>query len=196
MAAGKVITGFSKPYVALYSNNGTTVSYTKGQILARGVSVDISVSSADENIFYADNVSAEVSPGKFKSGTAKLTVDGLVLAAERLILGLPEAAEANGFTPSGDDQAIPYIGIGVIIRYQSDGVESFTPLILPKTRFAQPGIAAKTQEENTEFQTQDLSATILRDDTAKHNWRYLGTDQTTEAAAESAIKTFLGIADT
>ena len=50
-AAGKVCTGFSLPYVALY-NNGT---YTSGQKLARGVDVTVSPESSDDNKFYADN---------------------------------------------------------------------------------------------------------------------------------------------
>lgn len=35
-AAGRVATGFSKPYVAKYSNVGTTISYSEGIQLARG----------------------------------------------------------------------------------------------------------------------------------------------------------------
>ena len=54
MAAGKVCTGFSLPYVALYSASGNTVSYTSAQKLARGVNVDISPDNSDDNNFYAD----------------------------------------------------------------------------------------------------------------------------------------------
>ena len=43
MATGRVVTGFSKPYVAIYQNSSGTVSYTKGQVLARGVSVELSI---------------------------------------------------------------------------------------------------------------------------------------------------------
>jgi len=48
-AAGRVITGFSKPYVAKYSVVGTTVSYTDGMVLARGVSVALAPTSSDDN---------------------------------------------------------------------------------------------------------------------------------------------------
>lgn len=41
MANGKVITGYSKPYVALYNNNGGTITYTSGMPLARGVDVSL-----------------------------------------------------------------------------------------------------------------------------------------------------------
>lgn len=56
MANGRVLTGFSKPYVAEYSASGNTVTYKSGMILARGVSVSLSVEASDDNIFYADNV--------------------------------------------------------------------------------------------------------------------------------------------
>ena len=58
-AAGKVCTGFSKPYVAKYSNAGGVVSYSGCMQLARGVSVSLSLDTTDDNNFYADNIVAE-----------------------------------------------------------------------------------------------------------------------------------------
>ena len=55
-AAGKVCTGFAKPYVALYSNTGATTAYSGGMQLARGVDVSIEPEVGDANPFYADNV--------------------------------------------------------------------------------------------------------------------------------------------
>lgn len=191
-AAGKVLTGFSLPYVALYNHSGTTVTYSSGQKLARGVSVSIEPESGDENNFYADNIAAESSPGVFTNGTATLTVDGLLAAAERLIMGLPEA-DAQGFMHYGDDMSIPYVGIGFICRYQSDGVTTYTPVILRKCRFTSPGTDANTQEEEIDWQTQELTAAILRDDTAKHDWKYVGGDEVSETAAEAKIKSVFSI---
>lgn len=191
-AAGKVLTGFSLPYVALYSHSGTTVTYSSGQKLARGVSVSIEPESGDENNFYADNIAAESSPGVFTNGTVTLTVDGLLAAAERLIMGLP-TADAQGFMHYGDDMSIPYVGIGFICRYMSDGVTTYTPVILRKCRFTSPGTDANTQEEEIDWQTQELSAAILRDDTAQHDWKYVGGDEADEAAAEAKIKTVFSI---
>lgn len=191
-AAGKVLTGFSLPYVALYGHSGTTVTYSSGQKLARGVSVSIEPESGDENNFYADNIAAESSPGVFTNGTVTLTVDGLLAAAERLIMGLP-TADAQGFMHYGDDMSIPYVGIGFICRYMSDGVTTYTPVILRKCRFTSPGTDANTQEEEIDWQTQELSAAILRDDTANHDWKYVGGDEADEAAAEAKIKTVFSI---
>jgi len=192
MAAGKVMTGFSLPYVALYEANGTTVTHSNGQRLARGVSVSIEAEAEDSNIFYADNISAESAPGIFTSGTATFTVDGLKLAAEQLIMGIPEA-DAQGFIHYGENLTIPYVSVGFICRYMEDGVTTFTPVILTKVRFVTPGIEAQTATETIEWQTQELQATLLRDDTQNHDWKLVGSQEVSEAAAEAKIKAFLGI---
>lgn len=192
MAAGKVMTGFSLPYVALYEANGTTVTHSNGQRLARGVSVSIEAEAEDSNIFYADNISAESAPGIFTSGTATFTVDGLKLAAEQLIMGIPQA-DAQGFIHYGENLTIPYVSVGFICRYMEDGVTSYTPVILTKVRFVTPGIEATTATETIEWQTQELQATLLRDDTQNHDWKLVGGQEVSEAAAEAKIKTFLGI---
>lgn len=192
-AAGRVCTGFSKPYVAKYAASGEVVTYSDGMLLARGVDVEIDPDTAsDDNIFYADNVAAETVGGTFTGGTVTLTVDGLLDAARRLVLGLP-AADADGFMAYGDDQNIPNVGIGFVARYMSDGVTTYVPVVLAKCRFNEPAINAATQEEEIDWQTEELEAAVMRDDSAKHVWKYLGTEQSSEADAEAKIKTKLNI---
>lgn len=190
-AAGKVTTGFSKPYVAVYAAAGGTITYTSGQLLARGVDVTISPETSDDNNFYADNVIAEVVASEFTGGSLSLTVDGLLPAAEKLIYGLPTAAD--DWTAYGDSMAIPYVGVGFIIRQQSDGVVKYVPIVLAKCKFSLAETAAATQEEDIDWQTQSLEATILRGDDANRTWKFLGAECDTEAAAEAALKTKLGI---
>lgn len=195
MAAGKVLTGFSLPYVALYTVSTTssnTVIYSSGQKLARGVSVSLDPSVADDNKFYADNLIAETAPGVMNGGTVTLTVDGLLESAEALVLGLP-TADNNDWYHYGDGMSIPYVGIGFIARYQSDGVESYTPVVLTKARFQTPSLSANTQGEEIEWQTQELTANLMRDDTATHDWKLVGEAQNTEALAEGMIKTLFNI---
>ncbi len=192
MANGRVCTGFSKPYVAKYSESSGTITYSNGQILARGVEVNIEPSTPDENIFYADNVAAESAPGVFTGGTLTLTVDGLLDASEKLLYGLPNAG-TDGLVPYDDDMAIPYVGVAFIARYQSAGVVSYVPVILTKCRFKEHNVTAATQEENIEWQTEELTADILRDDSTKHVWKYVGEGEDSEADAESVIKTKFNI---
>lgn len=193
MAAGRVLTGFSNVHVALYSNSGTTITYSDGMKLARGVNVNVSPDdSGDDNNFYADNELAESISGKFVGGTLTLTVDGLLDSARKLIFGLPTAS-SGGWVAYDDDQSIPYCGVGFIARYMSDGVESYVPYILNKVRFNQDSTEAATQEEEVDWQTQELTATILRSDDAKHTWKEIGTAVATEAAALTALKAKLSI---
>lgn len=192
MGAGRIITGFSKPYVAKYAANGGTITYTDGQILSQGVNVTGSASTSDNNDFYADNVISESEAGVFTSGELSLTVKGIEIDAERLIMGLP-AADTNGLTAYGDDQVIPEVGVGFVVRYMKDGVTTYAPYIFPRCQFAAFDVAAATQEENIDWQTTELSATIKRAEDAKRNWKYVGDGVATEAAAEDVIKTFFGI---
>ena len=63
MANGQVITGFSKPYVAVYNANDGSPTYSNGMAMARGVSVSIDLETGDTEDFYADNVLAESAGG-------------------------------------------------------------------------------------------------------------------------------------
>lgn len=191
-AAGKVCTGFSKPYVGLYVNTDGVISYSSAQKLARGVSVNIDPNTSDPNNFYVDNILGESVPGKFTSGTCTLTVDGLLLEARKLVAGLP-TADADGWTHYGDNQDVPFVGIGFIMRYLSDGVTSYTPVILTKTALQPESLSGETQEEEISFQTEELVFNVVRDDSSNHDWKLLGGDFSSEAAAEAELQEKLGI---
>lgn len=195
MANGRVITGFSKPYVAKYTatpvTSGYTISYSQGQVLARGVELQIEPETTDNNNFYADNVIAENEAGIFTGGSLTLTVDGLKDAANALIYGLP--AITGGWYNYDNTQAVPHVGFGAVVRVQEAGVVSYVPLILTRIQFNDSGMTAATQEDQIDWQSQELTAQILRDETPNQCWKKLGEAQTTEAAAEAKIKTFLNI---
>lgn len=192
-ATGKVVTGFSFPLVAKYTESSGTITFTNGQELARGVSVSLAPDTPDDNNFWANNQLAESGTKRFRSGTVTLTVDGLLTSALRFIQGLPVAGE-DGWTALGDSVSVPFVGIGYIVRYMSGGVESWTPTVLVKARFDIPAEAAETEgEDGISWQTQDLTAQLYRGDNANHDWKWVGDDFNTEAAALAALKTKLGI---
>jgi phi13 family phage major tail protein len=197
MANGKVCTGFSMPWVALYAASNGTVTYSGGIPLARGVDVSLSVEGSGDNDFYADNVKAESDTQAFTSGTVSLTVDGLKDAARKLISGVTSTKTVTvdsasvSFDVYDDQITVPYVGIGFVARYMENGVTTYCPVILNKCRFNPEGLDAATQEDTISFQTQSLEAEILRDDSANHAWKMIGEDQTTEAAAVAAYKAVL-----
>lgn len=191
MANGRVITGYSDPWVAAYAATGNSVTYSGGMALARGVSVSIAPDDATDNRFYADNTEAENAGTTFGSGTVTITVDGLKAAARKLIFGLGTADE-SGWVHYGNSQSVPYVGFGCVVRYMEDGVTSYEPLVLPKIMFSPEGLEAETQEEEIDWQTTELTAQIYRDDTANQDWRLDGASVETQAAAVAAMKTKLG----
>lgn len=199
-AAGKVLIGFSKPYVAKYTESGGSVSYSDGQILARGVGVTLSPDSNDDNQFYADNVLAESVGAVFTGGEVTLTLDGLLNGTEKFIFGLPEPDSftvTTGTTVSmykyGNTASAPYLGIGYIEKYMQDGTVSYRPTILRKCRFNLPEEGAETQGEEIDWQTREYTARVMRDDTTAQDWKWRGADQTTEAAAENIVRVALGL---
>lgn len=191
-AVGRVATGFSLPWVARYAAEGNTVTYSDAQRLARGVNVSIDPESSDSNDFYADNTQAESETGVFNGGTASVEVDGLLRAAAAFISGLTAPASDTDWMGYGDVTK-PFIGFGFVARYRSGGATSFVPYLLPKIVFDTLGIDLATQEEEIDWQPQTIEATIYRDDTVEAMWLYEGGEYATEAAAEAALKTKLGV---
>lgn len=195
MANGRVITGYSMPKVAKYDE--TTNKYSNLMALARGVSVNVDTETADSNDFYADNVLAESATGTFSGGTVTLEVDGLKDAARLLIQGLDEAESLTVGTSTvnvynyDDEQKAPYCGVGFVIRYMESGVTSYVPVVLPKVLFDVDPLEAATQEEEIDWQTTELTATIFKADDTKHTWRRIGEAQTTEANAVAVVNAML-----
>lgn len=194
-------TGLSFPYVALYNNDGGTITYANGMKLGRGVEMSYEAETSDSNIFYADNREAEIVGGRFLSGTLTAEIDGLETAAKKLVYGLGDASRTvtvgqetvellgmQGAEP-------PFVGVGYIERTQMEGVVGYYPVILPKVKFAISGRTAHTQEEDIDWQTQTLEGTFYRDDTATADWLLTSeTPYATEAEAEAVIKAFLNVA--
>lgn len=199
MANGKVITGYSKPYVALYNYAGGAITYSNGMPLARGVDVSVDAESGDGVNFYADNVVAESVGGVFTGATITMTIDGLKAAARKLIMGLPNADKITvgeneyDVVKYDDRQQIPYVAIGFVVRYMENGNTTYTSVVFKKAAFNVDGLEAATQEEEVEFQTTELEATLMRDDSQYHEWKNLVEELPSEEEAENVIKALLNI---
>lgn len=183
-------TGFSYPYVAEYSNNAGTNVFSNKKVLARGVSVSVSPDTVDDNNFYADNIVAETENGVVSGGTITLTVDGLSADARRSIYGLPAASD--GWTAFGDEATLPYMAIGFLYRTMNAGTTNYWAVVFPKCKFRPYAEDFETQEAQIDWQTLELTADFMRDDTAKHNWKYVSeTAYTSESVAVAALQTYL-----
>lgn len=194
--------GLSKPYFALYSNTGGTTTYSGGANIGKAVQLDMTLDGAEDNVLYADNGPAE-SDNAFGGGTLTLTTDDLLPAPMVGILGVKQQTitGVDGVTTEDaswlifdDEQETPYVGFGAIIKKKINNVVKWQALVYPKIQFQNFGDAAVTQGESIEWQTRELTANLMRDDTANHEWRRLSSPLDTEAEAEALIKNYLNIA--
>lgn len=192
--------GLSKPYYAVYSAGSGTPTYASGGVMGKATQADIEIETTEDNNLYADNAIAETDRS-FAGGTLTLSTDDLSQEVSKAILGLTEQAlsDITGVTDEevqeliyDDTQQTPYLGVGFIIKKKVNGVYKWRAVVLTKVMFAVPSDSATTQGETIEWQVPELSATIMRDDSATHVWKREATF-TTEAQAEAYIKDRLNI---
>lgn len=193
--------GLSKPYYAIYAEAGGVVSYSDGAVIGKATEANISIETTEDNNLYGDNGLAETDR-RFANGTLTLSTTDLSQEVSKAILGLTEQAITgiDGVTDTSvkelvydDAQVTPYLGVGFIIKKKVNGAYKWRGVVLPKVMFSVPEDAATTQGESIEWQTPELTGTIMRDDSATHVWKKEATF-TTEAQAEAYIKARLGIA--
>ena len=192
--------GLSKPYYAVYANTSGTVSYSNGAVMGKATEANIEIEASEDNNLYADNAIAETDR-QFTGGTLTLSTDDLSQEVSKAILGLTEQAVGaiDGITDEDvqeliydDTQVTPYLGVGFIVKKVKNGVTAWRGIVLTKVMFSIPSDAATTQGESIEWQVPELTATIMRDDSATHMWKREATF-TTEAQAEAYIKDRLDV---
>lgn len=196
------VIGLSKPYYGIYSATGNAVSYANGAVMGKATEANIEIDTTEDNNLYADNAIAETDRS-FAGGTLTLSTDDLSQEVAKAILGLTETAITGieGVTDTSvkelvydDTQTTPYLGVGFIVKKKVGGAYKWRAVVLSKVMFSVPADAATTQDESIEWQVPELSATIMRDDSATHVWKREATF-TTEAQAEAYIKARLNITE-
>lgn len=186
--------GLIKPRIAKYAESSGTVTYSNGQILAKAIEHELTLENSDPVILYADDGAAE-SVGGFSSGTLTITIDELPIETAGLILGMTVTtieSPAGASVSFDDDMNPPYLGYGVIVPKIRNNARTWMAVLLTKVKFSIPGDTYNTKGETVEFGTPELTATVMRDDTAKHAWRKWA-EFGTETAADTWLNTQLGI---
>lgn len=165
--------GLAIPTCAFYAANEGVVTYSDGFTLGKAIEASIELEDTDPIVLYADNVAAE-SVASFSTGTLTLTIDELSVENAGKILGI---SPTSIVTPSGtaisfnSNQATPYLGLGLIVKKLVNNVMVHQAIILRKIQFRVPAGDYTTQGENVEFQTPELQATIMKDDTSSGTWQ-------------------------
>ena len=192
--------GLSKPYFAVYSASGSTVTYANGGLFGKATEMNIELNDGGSNILYADNGPAE-SDNQFSGGTVTITTDELSAAALTTALDMvEESISITGVTTTGakwlinnDQQNVPYVGVGGIAKKKIGGEIKYVAVVLDKVKLRNIAQSITTQGETIEWQTPSVTGDIFRSDKANHDWRRISTPLDTEAEAELCVKSYLNI---
>jgi hypothetical protein len=198
--------GLSIPIVAEYKNIGSgAVKYTNPVVADAAVEYEVEVETGEDNKLWADNKVKETAAATFKSGTLTLTTADLTPEISVKIIGLKTAARTvNGKQVEeivfDDDANPPELGFGIIEEHQVNGVTLYKPVILTRVRFKNPGNSATTREDEIEWQTQEITAELMRsdqsDDKYNHPWQISPKSwMATEDEAKAYILSVLGAGD-
>ena len=200
-------TGFSQPMFSIYNFSNGVVSHTGGGNVGYGVSSNPQINATADNNLYGDN-QIVASDRKFISGTLTLGTTGLSQVVSAAMLGaklqnLP--ANIPGITDANvkeliydDDMNTPYLSYGEIYEEHVDNIDPelrksfYRAVVFPKVMFNIPSDQVQTRAGEIVWQTSEITGTIMRDDTAKHEWKR-ESEFSTEEQAAAYIRYMLGI---
>jgi len=155
--------GVSKPLYCLleYQDGADRSDPSTAGWLGKATSFDISVDNASDNDLYADNRLQETD-NQFGGGTLTIGVDDLRDEAALDVLGLTKVgSEAPYELVHKSGTSTPFFSLGGVVKLVRSGVTSYMAVMLQKVQFTDPGISATTQGETIDWQTPELTATIL-----------------------------------
>lgn len=192
--------GLSRPYIARYTNAGSSVSYAGGRLLGKATELSIELNDGENNIFYADNGPAE-SDNQFSGGSLSISTDELRPQAYMEALGVVSQPIANeevttpgaAWLVNNDAQTPPYLGFGAIAMKKINGAIKYVGIVLDKIQFTNPNDAITTKGETIEWQTPQLTGQIFRSDKPSHDWKRITTPLDSEEEADAAVRSYLNI---
>lgn len=192
--------GLSGMFVAEYNESAGAVTYSKGTRYGRARSFSTSITTSDDNDYYADNGLAETQTGAFENGSLEIVTAETAFSLAEYIHGLAKKKLTLGsdevtVVEYGDDTDPPYLGWGCVRKKQYKQKKYWDAIIFPKLAFKIPDEEADTEEESVDWQDTTESAKIMKSDAANHPWKKRSQNFSTEAEAIAFIKAYLNITD-
>lgn len=160
---------YSKATIA----NGVVTGYSGVQTMGKAISASFEPSTPDDNPLYANNAVAENDSSGASGGTLTLTLDRLTQEAAADLYGLTvEDVEVTvGDTPgtqvegtalkyTGTEQSAP-VGVAFVRQNQVEGVRNHEVILYRRVTFSMPADNAQTMGESIEWQTPEISGTVM-----------------------------------
>lgn len=148
---------------AIATDNGSSIAYSNGRVLAKALTADISINSNDVAL-RADDADDEVdtsfSDGTIAYGINDLDDDGIIM-----LRGYTEGAEVDPVTGAKElstaGAAAPHIGTGFYAQGVKNKVPYWSARWFIKTQFKEPSESHKTKQRTPEFLTPAIEGSIL-----------------------------------
>lgn len=200
-------TGLSYLLIAPYKYDEATdkVTYGEGHVTARMAEYKMDVEVEEDNNCYLDNQIAETAPGRMKSANLTVNTGEFDDAMSKMLLNAKEIKATVGRkeikgVAFDDDMKSPAVGSGLIEEHVFHGEYFYRAFLFPKTVYQIPAGAATTRGESIDWQTQELTAKIMRSDEKEtddtpalhHPWQKYW-DCATESEAIALLKQVLNV---
>lgn len=183
-----------------YAYDDTTGKYqydTDAAVTEKLVSYKADINVGDDNPLYGDNGIAETDGGRFQSGSLTISTTELTNDTSKLILNVKDVTlSVDSKSVSGlayeRDTAGNVVGVALIEEHQHHDENFYRAVIMPKVKFSVPSDSATTRGESVDWQTPEISGTIMyaeeaETDKPQNVWKET-YDFDTEAAALAGIK--------
>lgn len=165
-------------YAKAVKKDGVVTGYSGGvKTMGKAISASFEPNTPDENPLYANNGVSENDTSGASGGSLTMTLDRLTQAAAADLFGLTvedvsvtvEDAGAAGGTKTetgtalkykGNEQSVP-VGVAFVRMHQQDGVRNHEVVLYRDVTFSMPTEAAQTMGESIEWQTPEISGSVM-----------------------------------
>lgn len=189
-------------YAKAVIQNGIVTGYTGGtKMMGKAISATFEPNTPEDNPLYANNGEAENDSSGASGGTLKFTLDRLTMDAAADLYGLQvvettvqvngEQVQGKGLKYTGLETSSP-VGTAFIRMLQEDGVRKHEVLLYRRATYSMPSENAKTIGESIEWQTPEISGSVMgMEDDGSNAW-YETFVFPTQAASIAYIESILG----
>ena len=162
-------------YCVYYSkatiSNGAVTGYSGVSTMGKAISASFEQTEPDDNPLYANNGIAEHDSHAGSGGMLTLTLDRLSQSAAADLYGLTvktsnvtvagTSVSGTGFDYTGDEQSVP-VGVAFIRWCQeNDDRNKHEVVLFRNVTFGFPKIDAQTLGDQIEWQTPEISGTVI-----------------------------------
>lgn len=187
-------------YAKATVSDGAVTAYGDWEQMGKAISASFEPTEADNNPLYANNAIAENDASAGSGGTLTLTLDRLTQDAAADLFGLTATSSnvtvnsttvtGTGFDYTGNEQSAPVGCAFIRWNQENDSRDIHEVVLFRNVTFAPPSIDAQTLGESIEWQTPEITGTVIgKEGDGTKPW-YVTRRFPSQAAAVQFITTY------